>query len=100
MVEVNTISALENRRSQRSAYAGRLARALGVKVEDLVKDDMPEHVVRERAATYSGWPLPGIDADKLHALPRDDQLRLQGAILVAARLLGLDIQSDSEGEQT
>lgn len=37
------------------------------------------------------WPFPNLDQTKIRRLSRDDLLRLEGALLLAAAQIGLDI---------
>lgn len=41
------------------------------------------------------WPYPGIDEDKLRGLDTGQAARLEGAILLAAAQLGLDVKKDA-----
>lgn len=75
-VDVGTISALEQRDSERSKFASQIARALRVQLEDLLADDCAQpvsHSARgsanvtalkgppnQAADPLATWPLPGI----------------------------------------
>lgn len=78
-VEVGTISALENRDSQRSKFAPQLARALGVPLEELLgfrpttpqsysKGARTTRLIAQESGlpTVGGWPLPGITPQQFY----------------------------------
>lgn len=75
-VELGTISALENRDSQRTKFAGALAAALSVSMEELASDDevpqgagaSAQPAVRSRAAV---WPFTARFADFEKLRPED-----------------------------
>lgn len=41
------------------------------------------------------WPFPTVSLDRLQQLPPDDLLRLEGALLLAAAQLGIDLKVDA-----
>lgn len=106
-VEVGTISALEKRDSKRSEFGGRIAKAFGMTLDELL-DESRDHMdanrrhllltAREPEVNYAvgpRWPFDNIDARKIQSLPRDDLLRLEGALLSVAASLGVDIRKQA-----
>lgn len=57
----------------------------------------PQHWIGEDAVAWStrqSWPFPSLDERKVRGLTGDDAINLQGAILLAAAQLGLDVQRE------
>lgn len=78
-VELGTISALENRDSQRTKFAGRLASALGVTMEELANDDRAvslASVARQEAPrTLRDWPF-SVSLSSIERLRAEDKQTL------------------------
>jgi len=76
-VELGTISALELRDSKRTQFAGPLAAALGVTIEQLSSDGPPGSLTESApsgrapkvAATSAKWPFKRVSLEQVAALP-------------------------------
>lgn len=109
-VDVGTISALEVRNSVRSKFAPQLAAAFKLSVEQLLdettdwldnpypKTKAPAPLLLRESAPASrapAWPFSDIDIALVNELKPDQLAKLQGALLLAAAQIGIEIRKQA-----
>jgi transcriptional regulator with XRE-family HTH domain len=108
MVDIGTISALENRDSRKSEFSHQIAVAFGLTSEQLADDTrdwLDASIVERRGFVYPlavgeerapWWPFRQIDLDRIRALSKDDLVRLEAGVLISAGYLGLDVRTQAD----
>lgn len=82
-LDVKTLSASLNRKSDKSQWSDLIAEALNVNHRWLQCGAGP----KERL----GWPFPRVSEEKINRLTREDRVAVESAIVVAADHFGLGI---------
>lgn len=83
-----------------SAFSARLASNIKTLAEGVdLGGPLPEAPSPVPMRQRSPWPFPGLDEKKVRRLKSEDALRLEGAILLAAAQLHLDLTAAGTGKR-
>lgn len=97
-VEIGTISALENRDSQRTKFVGQIATAFGISIEELTSGDPAATQLREQSRVSSGtaqtWPF-SIPKSAYDAMSTKEKAALD--LTVSRFILGCAISHQAAG---